>query len=252
MSFPVYFWLGSWLIHPHILFESLAYAIAFRLVLRNVRKDTISSPQRSSVIVGGMVGALVGAKVLVLLQHIDVVWQSGENFLLVLLQGKTVVGAMLGGLIGVELTKKWIGVRRSTGDAFVYPLIVGTAVGRIGCFLTGLSDRTYGIATSLPWGVDFGDRIPRHPTQLYEVIFLLILMIFLRIRSRYSRQEGDLFKFYAIAYLGFRLSIDFLKPDFHPFLGLTAIQVACLLGLLYYCRSIPQMFAFTPLSCRVR
>ncbi len=252
MSFPVYFWLGSWRIHPHILFESLAYAIAFRLVLRNVRKDTISSPQRSSVIVGGMVGALVGAKVLVLLQHIDVVWQSGENFLLVLLQGKTVVGAMLGGLIGVELTKKWIGVRRSTGDAFVYPLIVGTAVGRIGCFLTGLSDRTYGIATSLPWGVDFGDRIPRHPTQLYEVIFLLILMIFLRIRSRYSRQEGDLFKFYAIAYLGFRLSIDFLKPDFHPFLGLTAIQVACLLGLLYYCRSIPQMFAFTPLSCRVR
>ncbi|MCL1464078.1 prolipoprotein diacylglyceryl transferase [Argonema galeatum] len=252
MSFPVYLWLGSWRIHPHILFESLAYAIAFRLVLHNVRQDTISSPQRSSVIVGGMVGALVGAKVLVLLQHLDVVWQSGENFLLVLLQGKTVVGALLGGLIGVELTKKSIGVRRSTGDAFVYPLIVGTAVGRIGCFLTGLSDRTYGIATSLPWGVDFGDRIPRHPTQLYEVIFLLGLMIFLLIRSRYSRQEGDLFKFYAIAYLGFRLSIDFIKPDFHPFLGLSAIQVACLLGLLYYCRSIPQMFAFAPLSSRVR
>ncbi|MCL1469413.1 prolipoprotein diacylglyceryl transferase [Argonema antarcticum] len=251
MSFPVYLWLGSWRIHPHILFESLAYAIAFRLVLRNVRQDTISSPQRSSVIVGGMVGALVGAKVLVLLQHIDVVWQSWENFLLLLLQGKTVVGALLGGLIGVELTKKWIGVRRSTGDAFVYPLIVGTAVGRIGCFLTGLSDRTYGIATSLPWGVDFGDRIPRHPTQLYEVIFLLILMIFLFIRSRYSRQEGDLFKFYAIAYLGFRLSIDFIKPDFHPFLGLTAIQVACLLGLLYYSRSIPQMFSFTPISARL-
>ncbi|MBD1942253.1 diacylglyceryl transferase, partial [Coleofasciculus sp. FACHB-712] len=32
MSFPVYLWLGSVRIHPHILFESLAYAIAFRLL----------------------------------------------------------------------------------------------------------------------------------------------------------------------------------------------------------------------------
>jgi prolipoprotein diacylglyceryltransferase len=195
------------------------------------------------VIVGGMVGALVGAKVLVLLQHIDVIGSSWQRLLLLLVQGKTVVGALLGGLIGVELTKKMIGVKRSTGDAFVYPLIVGTAVGRMGCFLTGLSDRTYGIATTLPWGVDFGDGISRHPTQLYEIIFLLGLIIFLKIRTRYHRQEGDLFKFYMIAYLSFRLLIDFIKPDFHPILGLSAIQLACLLGLLYYYRSIPAMFA---------
>jgi prolipoprotein diacylglyceryltransferase len=242
MSFPVYFWLGPVRLHPHILFESLAYAIAFRLLLRNIRKDSVSPTQRSSVIVGGMVGALVGAKALVLLQHIDFIWQNWQQLFLILLQGKTVVGALLGGLIGVELTKKLIGVTRSTGDVFVYPLIVGTAVGRIGCFLTGLSDRTYGIATTLPWGVDFGDGIPRHPTQLYEILFLVILMIFLRSRSRYPRQEGDLFKFYLVAYLGFRFLIDFIKPDFHPIIGLSAIQIACLLGLLYYCRSIPQLF----------
>lgn len=244
--FPVYIWIGSWRIHPHILFEALAYAIAIRLLLGIVRRqDNIAATQRSSVIVGGMVGALVGAKLLVLLQHIYLIWESGYDFLLLLLQGKTVVGALLGGLIGVEITKKIIGVKESTGDAFVYPLIVGTAVGRIGCFLTGLSDRTYGIATTLPWGVDFGDGISRHPTQLYEIIFLLVLMIFLRLRSRYSRQAGDLFKFYAIAYLSFRFLIDFIKPDFHPFLGLSAIQIACLLALVYYRRSISRMFALS-------
>lgn len=244
--FPVYIWIGSWRIHPHILFEALAYAIAIRLLLGIVRRqDNIAATQRSSVIVGGMVGALVGAKLLVLLQHIYLIWESGKDFLLLLLQGKTVVGALLGGLIGVEVTKKIIGVKESTGDAFVYPLIVGTAVGRIGCFLTGLSDRTYGVATTLPWGIDFGDGIFRHPTQLYEIIFLLVLMIFLRLRSRYSRQSGDLFKFYAIGYLSFRFLIDFIKPDFHPFLGLSAIQIACLLALVYYHRSIPRMFAFS-------
>ncbi len=41
---------------------------------------------------------------------------------------------MLGGLIGVELTKRWIGLKQSTGDAFVYPLIVGTAIGRVDVF----------------------------------------------------------------------------------------------------------------------
>ena len=42
MEFPVYLWIGPWQVHPHLLFESLAYAIAFRLVLLNSRKDTIA------------------------------------------------------------------------------------------------------------------------------------------------------------------------------------------------------------------
>lgn len=246
--FPLYFWFGSFPIHPHLLFESLAYAIAFRLTLRNGRKDPLNSSQRSSVIVGGMLGALVGAKALVLLQHLDLLWQNWQLWAWLFVQGKTVVGALLGGLIGVELTKKMIGVTCSTGDVFVEPLIVGTAIGRIGCFLTGLSDRTYGIATHLPWGVDFGDGVSRHPTQLYEIAFLIILMLFLRLRSRYQLQSGDLFKFYMISYLSFRFWIDFLKPDFHPFLGLSAIQVACLLGLGYYRYSFQKMWRFERLN----
>lgn len=242
LTFPVYIGIGSLRIHPHILFESLAYATAFRLLIRRVRKDSITPSQRTSVIVGGMIGALIGAKILVWLQHIDLIWQNQQQLLLLLLQGKTVVGALLGGLIGVEITKKILGIHQSTGDVFVFPLIVGTAIGRIGCFLTGLSDRTYGIATTLPWGVDFGDGVPRHPTQLYEIIFLLFLIIFLRWRSRFQYENGELFKFYLISYFGFRFLIDFIKPDFHPLLGLSAIQITCLLTILYYRRSIFKMF----------
>jgi len=247
MTFPVYISLGFFKIHPHILFESLAYTIAFRLMLYSVRQDSdsISTTQRSSVIVGGMLGALLGAKLLVLLQHIDLLWQNQQQFVFLFLQGKTVVGALLGGLIGVEITKKIIGVKKSTGDVFVYPLIAGTAIGRIGCFLTGLSDKTYGSATNLPWGINFGDGIPRHPTQLYEILFLILLMIFLRFRSRYDYQQGDLFKFYLISYLTFRLLIDFIKPDFHPYFGLSAIQTACLIAILYYRHSLYKMFRVT-------
>jgi phosphatidylglycerol---prolipoprotein diacylglyceryl transferase len=242
MQFPVYIGFGFWKIHPHLLFESLGYTVAFRLLLRNTKSDNIRFSQRTSVIVGGLIGALLGAKVLVLLQHIDLISENFQQWLLLILQGKTVVGALLGGLLGVELTKLRIGLKQSTGDAFVYPLIFGTAIGRIGCFLTGLSDRTYGIATTLPWGIDFGDGILRHPTQLYEVIFLVFLSIVIWLRSRTPYYSGMLFQFYLASYLSFRFSIDFLKPDFHPFLGISTIQFACLIGFLYCMRQLSRQF----------
>jgi phosphatidylglycerol:prolipoprotein diacylglycerol transferase len=99
--------------------------------------------------------------------------------------GKTVVGALIFGLIAVELMKRYIGVRQSTGDLYATPLALGIAIGRIGCFLTGLSDNTYGTPATLPWAINFGDGIPRHPTQLYELAFLLALIpILYRIVSR--------------------------------------------------------------------
>lgn len=250
VSFPVYFSLGPLRLHPHFVMELAAYAIGlygalFRRLRKSVSLDPnvlsanlppVSPSQRTSVSVGALFGALTGAKLLVALQHLNLLASDWRLFLLVLLQGKTIVGALLGGLIGVELTKKHIGVRRSTGDGFVYPVLWGMAIGRVGCFLTGLSDRTYGTATSLPWGVDFGDGIARHPTQLYEAGFLLLLFVLLRLYERTQRREGDLFKFYTIAYLSFRLLVDSIKPEFRPLLGLSAIQMACVCGLVYYAR----------------
>ena len=100
-------------------------------------------------------------------------WRNGYGFAAAL-GGKTIVGGLHGGWAGVELAKWRLGIRHSTGDVFVFPLIFGMSVGRIGCFLTGLPDHTYGNHTSLPWAVNFGDG-PRHPTQLYDIVFLCLL-----------------------------------------------------------------------------
>ena len=61
------------------------------------------------------------------------------------------------------------GITGSTGIAFAAPFAATVAVGRLGCFFAGLADYTYGTPTGVPWGVDFGDGIRRHPVQLYEV-----------------------------------------------------------------------------------
>ena len=151
--------------------------------------------------------------------------------------GKTIVGGLAGGLIAVELVKKRFGVTSATGDLFAIPLAAGIAIGRIGCFLTGLADQTYGNLTSLPWGVDFGDGVARHPTQLYEIAFLAVLVLVLLAFSQQHHGQGDVFKVFMIGYMGWRLLIDFVKPE-QRLLGISAIQVVCLLILAYYSRDL--------------
>jgi phosphatidylglycerol---prolipoprotein diacylglyceryl transferase len=241
MEFPVYLTIGVVKLHPHPVLESLAYFVSLRLALRRFRQSTVQPEQRGIVIAGGLIGGMLGAKLLAVVQHLDLLWTGQANLGMLLISGKTIVGALLGAVFGVEVTKKILKIETATGDAFAYPLIVGTAIGRVGCFLTGLSDQTYGTQTSLPWGVDFGDRIFRHPTQLYEVVFMVVLLIFLKYRERRPYLQGDLFRFYMICYLAFRWSIDFIKPDFHPLLGMSAIQIACLFGLVYYRQAIRRL-----------
>jgi prolipoprotein diacylglyceryltransferase len=127
------------------------------------------------VIAAAVAGGALGSKLLFWLEDPQLTWHSLHNPAY-LVGGKTIVGALTFGLISVELTKRYIGLRDSTGDLYAIPLALGIAIGRIGCFLTGLTDNTYGTPTSLPWAINFGDGIPRHPTQLYEIIFLVALI----------------------------------------------------------------------------
>lgn len=236
MTFPVYIPIGAFKLHPHLVFETAAYAIAFRayLLLRRRMGDALDDGNRWWMIAAAAVGAVVGSKVLywfedpaLTLAH----WREPAY----LMGGKTIVGALIGGLLAVETAKHLLGIARRTGDLFAVPLCVGIALGRIGCFLTGLEDHTSGVATSLPWGVNFGDGITRHPTQLYEVLFALALGGFLWRRMRRPFVTGDLFKMFMVTYFVFRLACDFLKPDTRVFLDISSIQWACVAMLIYYC-----------------
>jgi len=168
--------LGSRTIHPHLFFESLSYTIAFAtyLDLRRRFGDAVTLPLRWATVAAAVAGAALGSKVLYWLEDPRATLQNLHNPAY-LIGGKTIVGALIGGVITVEAMKRYIGLRISTGDLYAIPLAIGIVVGRIGCFLTGLRDNTYGTPTTLPWGVNFGDGIARHPTQLYEIVVLIIL-----------------------------------------------------------------------------
>ncbi len=227
--------LGAFRIHPHYVFDLLTYSGGFRLFLRQRRRfgDTIDTRARWSVVAAAILGAAIGSKIFFWLEDPRETL-AHWNDLAFLLGGKTIVGGLIGGLVAVEMEKRWSGLTRRTGDLFAMPLAAGIAVGRIGCFLSGLADRTYGTPSSLPWAVDFGDGIPRHPTQLYESVVMAAAAVVLGRLSRRPHREGDVFKLFMTTYFALRLLVDFLKPEPAILLGLTSLQWASVAVLLYY------------------
>ena len=229
----------------HTVFEVGAVAAGARLyaVRRDRSGDVIPDARRVSVLIGAAVGALVGSRALAVLEHPGMFDGATALQTVALLLGvKTIVGGLLGALIGVEATKAFLGETTRTGDLYVFPLLLAIAVGRVGCLLAGVKDATAGLPTALPWGMDQGDGVLRHPTAFYEILFLGALALALRAVSRRVRlAPGALFALFLASYLAWRLGVEFLKPveALHVSgvsLGVSAIQAACILGLLHYAR----------------
>ncbi len=234
---------APWL-HP--VFEGAGYLVgglAYRLARRR-HGDRLGDGTRFRVILAAAIGAAVGSKLLHHLaspsEFMGQLAKGGAQFAWYLAGGKTIVGALLGGWLAVEWYKRRDRIENRTGDLFALPLVVGMAVGRLGCLFAGPQDDTLGIPTSTFMGTDFGDGIPRHPTPLYEILFLfaLGLVLFRRQRAwsagrpwRWCARNGDGFRVFLGAYLVFRLLVDFIK-DYEVVLGLRIIQWACLFGLV--------------------
>ncbi len=223
--------------HPvwHPVFETLAYATGYWVYrrMRTRQGDIVAEPQRWTVLAAAAVGALIGSRVLGLAEQWPTVlaaWRAGHLLaMLVSPGGKTIVGGLLGGWLGVEIIKKFNGIKRRTGDLFALPLCVGIAVGRVGCLVAGLADDTYGKPTSLPWAVDLGDGIGRHPVQVYEILFLIVLGMVVSTKAQLP--EGARFRIFLGGYLAWRLVIDFWKPQ--PLIGgMNLIQWSCIAGLM--------------------
>lgn len=236
VQFPVTIHIGSLVVPLHAVLETAGIFVGFRffLHLRKKRGDVIEESNRIWIIIGAIFGALLGSRLLGALEN-PAAWLHAKNGLLYFYQNKTVVGGFLGGLIGVEVFKKYLGEQKASGDLFVFPILLALMIGRIGCFSMGVYEETYGLPTHFFTGMNLGDGVLRHPVTLYEILFLIVLWITLYgVLKKFTLQNGALFKTFLISYLVFRFCLDFLKPHYTFSIGLSSIQLACAAGILYY------------------
>ena len=240
MNFPIQFQLGNFSLSAHLLFETLAYTVGFRyfLYLRKKQKDHINETNRIWIFIGACTGAFLFSR-LVGAFETTAGLSSASHPLLYFFASKTLVGGLLGGLIGVETIKYFIGEKSSSGDLFTFPLILAIIIGRIGCFCNGIYESTFGNETNWILGMDLGDGRLRHPVTLYEIVFLIILWGILKsAENKNVFVNGFKFKGFMIGYLLFRFVLEFLKPHETFSAGLSIIQICCLSGLFYYRKTI--------------
>jgi prolipoprotein diacylglyceryltransferase len=240
MQFPLTIHIGSQPVVLHGLLEFVGIFVAFRyyLWLKKRKGDSVEKDNRLYIIAGAALGAVLGARIIGSLENLPE-WLSSSSPWLYFYGNKTLVGGLLGGLAGVELIKKIIGEKQSSGDLFTFPLLLGMIIGRIGCFSAGVYEQTFGNPSHLPWAIDLGDGIYRHPVTLYEILFLTVLWIALyQVKKNFTLQQGALFKLFLISYLIFRFLLDVIKPGWRYFFGMGTIQLTCLAGLVYYAKYI--------------
>lgn len=170
-----------------------------------------------AALVGGILGSKLGMALFVPPAELA---RLGMDALAGDFTGKTVVGGIAGGYLGVELAKKLLGVRHSTGDAFAVSLPLAQGIGRIGCFLHGCCG---GVATDGPFAV-----AGHHPTQLYEAGLDLALAATLWSVREKPRPQGHLFRWALVGYGAIRFALEPWRGDAGWRVGpLTAVQIVC-------------------------
>ena len=106
-------------------------------------------------------------------------------------------------------------------------ICVGHGIGRLGCFLNGCC---YGVETDAWFGVIFpGHNHEVIPTQLFEMIFLLVLAVVLGILA-FKEITIYTMPIYLLSYGVFRFVIEFFRGDERGQLkGLSPSQYWCIL-----------------------
>jgi phosphatidylglycerol:prolipoprotein diacylglycerol transferase len=212
--YPTFFRIGEFEITSFGVLVACAALAGLLLFSREARRSGLSEKTFDAAL-GGVLGGLIGAKVLWTIEFsgtapvADLLFSRG---------GLSWFGGLIGGVgTGLALLRRYR-VPIVTALAAATPaLALGHAIGRIGCFLVG---DDYGRPTDLPWGVAFPKGLPPtdvpvHPTQLYETLLLVPVVIWLIRWRKAGVSDRVVLGRYLVMVGTIRFAIEFVRVNRH-------------------------------------
>lgn len=206
----------------HIRSYGLLLAVAFLfgtwLSLREARRRGLDPDRVVNVILVALVAGVLGARMLYVLEHVQEFRREWGGVLALWQGGLTLYGGVVAGTFAGLLAARRQGLPMWTvADALTPSIAVGTAFGRVGCFLNGCC---YGRPTTLPWGVhfppdsfaglEFGNAAV-HPSQLYFALTGLGLFGLTLLLRRRLTVAGHLFWLFLLLFALIRIPLDFTR-----------------------------------------
>jgi phosphatidylglycerol:prolipoprotein diacylglycerol transferase len=221
--FPELFSLGPITIYSYGVLLATSYLLGLQLARLRAKRWGLDANRVLDLGIYIIVGALVGAKLMLVVVDFDEFRRSPAD----LLSLARSAGVFYGGLLVAVGVAFWYIARHglpfwTTCDVFAPGIALGHVTGRLGCFAAGCC---YGKPTTLPWGVTFTNPLAAanvgtplgmalHPTQLYEAgAELLILVFLLTTERRGSRFAGRTFWTYLFLYAASRYVIEIYRGD---------------------------------------
>jgi len=215
----------------------IAFLIAFFLISEQMKKKGYYAWHFYNLSLIALIGLIIGPRLFYVLEHFSFFYKNPLQIFSIWQGGLTSYGAFL------SIFFMWIYCKKKKLDFselldLMAPYIaIAAAIARIGCFFNW---DDYGIQSTLPWAIQVSGDIARHPTQLYESIYMLaIFFILLKFKSikekgkstRFKKlleKPGALFLFFLLFYSFFRFFNDFLREYEINFLSLALSQWICL------------------------
>ena len=225
---PIAFTIGSLEIRWYGIMAAIGVASLLVIMLREVKRRGISS-DIYSIFLWGVIGGIIGGRLSYVIYYWD---QFRANPLDIfgfagLAQMGMIIGIIVAALIYMAVTRMRFSTLLSIGDVFIVGALLALAMGRIGCTLNGCCYGQPSPFDFFPLAVTYSPRytmapeywgVPLYPTQIYHVLWNLIVFgIIWRFRDKFKPEGGLLFfglSIYAVGDLGLR----FLRAGREPLL----------------------------------
>lgn len=226
---PVLFHLGSVPILGWIVMVILAFAAAAVLAAPRARALGLRQGEIFRLGLLTALAGVAGARAAYVLFHWTYYILRPEKILRLDLGGISLFGGIAAGVAAVAwLLRCWKKPIVPVLAAGLPGGILAFALARVGCFLQGCC---YGTFTDLPWGVVFAPEVGlrRHPTQVYEMLFLLGLLWGVLLLERRGSRPSVRLAAAGFGYGFWRLGVGFLRADHADWMwGLTGSQIIAL------------------------
>lgn len=249
--YPEIIRIGDFTVSSFGLMIALCFLAGYWIVTLEAKRKKLNEKLVSNLFLASMLGGIVGAKLLYLFENVplsELMRHPLDNLLS--RGGLTYYGGFFGAFF-----LAWIIAHRNrlsmwvVGDLAAPALALAYAIGRIGCLLVG---DDYGVPSDLPWAIAFPKGLPPttetvHPTQLYEIIIMSVVFLYIwKIRKR-VRPAGWLFSVYLILAGLERFFIEFIRnttPSPVPWLSVAQLTALFIIAVgvikLYRIRSAGQ------------
>ena len=233
---PIAFTIGPISVAWYGIFVALAVLSLVLWALRQVRRGAdLSYDTVFSAALVGIPSGIIFSRLLHVIDKWEYYFQNPGQ--IIGGSGLTIYGAVLGAALGVWIYSRFR--KFSFGylaDVLAPGIILAQAIGRVGCTLNGCC---YGIETSAFCAVVYTHPeslgplgVPVHPTQIYEIVYnLIVFVVLLRLRGRFQ-PDGSLFLIYLTLYSLWRFGVGFIREGTPLLFGLHEAQIIAIIVLV--------------------